>query len=62
MAKTDQQSTDWYWWSPKRYGSSKENEPESGATKKNASLELMDASFLYRKPRDGENDEDDLLD
>ena len=35
MAKTDQQSTGWYWWSQNKYGVSKENETESGATKKN---------------------------
>jgi hypothetical protein len=46
---------------PTKSGGSKENETESGATKKNASLELMGAFFLYRKPRDGENDQDDLL-
>ena len=62
MAKTEQQSTGWYWWSQIKSSGSKENETESGATKKNASLELMGASFLYRKTRNGENDQDDLLD
>jgi hypothetical protein len=62
MAKTDQQYTGWYWWSKKKYGGSKENETESGATKSNASLELLGASFLYKKIRNGQSDQDDLLD
>ena len=59
MANPDQQSTGW---SQIKSSGSKENETESGATKKNASLELMGASFLYRKTRNGENDQDDFLD